>query len=589
MMLVKVAFFVLILSSASGLCPTWYVYDNETEQCVCHSLKKWVICKERERKALLAYGKCMTYDNNTGEINVGRCPYILFSGWHENLQKDGYIKLPENVLDLNDFLCGSWNREGYLCSKCKDGYGMAISNVYMNCVKCKFSKGLGWFLYFVLQLIPITILFFLVLLFRISIVNPPMNAYVTFCQISTALLYSYVDRFFPPFVMDSLFLRRLHYVFLFGLGFWGLDLLENIRGLSDFCVDSKINLQQAVTLIQIKSLFPLLLVAVTYACIELHTRNCNPIVYLWRPFRKCFGSYVKVCNPMVSLVDVFSTFLLLSYSKYVMVLHFIYSFQHTYNISMEQDSKSVLLYNPEVSYYNKRYHLPYALFMLFTLVVVAIPPVIFLALYQTKIFQKFLSCLCLHRLPSIHIFADHFQSCYKDGINGTYDLRFTASLYLILRLSVFLGAIGCNYTSLRNCELIFTFASIFLLLLFYSLVRPYKNQRMNVLDSLLLAGLAIICLLLSGTLRRAEYLHFNLAALVIILMIVGIPQIILFLYLFFILIKYLFKLKCSQRFAKQVQKTFKLKLNITSLSSSCELNESLPDRVDNPYFANEEF
>ena len=477
-----------------------------------------------------------------------------------------------------------------MCSKCKDGYGLAISNVYMNCVKCRYSKGLGWFLYLLLQLIPVTVLFFVVLLFRISIVNPPMNAYVTFCQISTALLYSYVDQFSPPFVMDSLILRRVHYVFLFGLGFWGLDVLENVRGLSDFCVDPKIKLQQAVTLIQIKSLFPLLLVAITYTCIELHTRNCKPIVCLWRPFRKCFSSFVQVCNPMMSLVDVFSTFLLLSYSKYVIVLHFIYSFQHTYNTSMKQDSKSVLLYNPAVPYYHKRYHLPYALFLLFTLVAVAIPPVLLLALYQSRVFQKFLSCLCLHRLPSIHIFVDRFQSCYKDGINGTYDLRFSASLYLILRLSIFLGATGCNYTSLRNCELTFTFASVFLLLLFYSLARPYKNQLMNVLDSLLLAGLAIICLLLSSTLRRADYLHFNLAVLIIILLIVGIPQTILFLYLFFKLVRCLFKLECSQVLTKQVPKTFKLKLNIKSLSkfsSPCELSESLPDRVDNP--ASEEF
>ena len=83
MISVRVAFYCFNTSSVSGICPTWYIYDNETEQCVCHSLKRWIICQERERQALLAYGKCMTYD--TGEIYVGRCPYILFSGEHESI------------------------------------------------------------------------------------------------------------------------------------------------------------------------------------------------------------------------------------------------------------------------------------------------------------------------------------------------------------------------------------------------------------------------------------------------------------------------------------------------------------------------
>lgn len=577
--------FVSNLALADDLCPTWYVYENETKRCVCHRLKNWVVCRGTTNKAHLAYGLCMTFDDTTGETGVGRCPYTVFDQQHKSLHQDGYIELPDNVSDLNEFLCGSWNREGFLCSQCRPGYGMAISNVYMSCVKCRYPKSIGWLFYFMLQLIPVSILFFVVLLFRISIVHPPLNAYVTFCQISTALLYSYANRFHPPFVISSVFLTRLLRLFLFGLGIWGMDILENIRFMSDFCVDSSVSMQLAVTLVQIKSLFPLLLVLLTYICIVLHSRNCKVIVYLWRPFHRCFASCIQVWNPLLSIVDVFSTFLLLSYSKFVMVLHFVYSFQHTYNASTVENPTSVLLYNPAVSYYHVSYHLPYALIMLLTLIVVAIPPVLFLAFYQTRPFQKLLTCFRINKLPSVQIFVDRFQSCYKDGINGTHDLRFTASFYLVLRLSIFVGSVGCNYSSLVNCELTLTFVLVFLLLLFYCLVRPYKDQRMNVLDSLLLAGLAMICFLFLGTVRKPDFVDFNLAALILILIIIAVPQVVLFIYLVLKLFKYLSKLKFCQRLKRKMN----LKLNINSFTRmrSAEFTDSLPDRVDNPYFTNE--
>ena len=100
---------------SSNLCPTWYVPDNSTNQCVCHGLKNWVICRETTKHAYIAHGFCMTLDNSTGGIDVGRCPYTIFSG----CQKDGYTELPGDESQLNEALCGSWNREGYLCSRCK--------------------------------------------------------------------------------------------------------------------------------------------------------------------------------------------------------------------------------------------------------------------------------------------------------------------------------------------------------------------------------------------------------------------------------------------------------------------------------------
>ena len=561
------------------ICPTWYVFNRTSKKCFCHSLNEWVICNQFNQNVHLARGLCMTFDNSTGKIDVGKCPYTILDKQHEAIV-NGYVELPNNSLDLNEFMCGSWNREGYLCSKCKEGYGLTVANIFQKCVKCQFSKGVGWFFYFMLQLIPLTVLFFVVSVFHVSLARPPLNAYVVFCQISTAILFTQTDRFYPPYVVDSLTLRTVFYCIFLALGIWNMTLTRYMDyGITNFCVDPNINIQQAFTLTQIQSLFPLVLVSVMYTCIKLHARNCRLIVWLWRPFHRCYVSSTRAWNSELSLVDVFSTFLLLSYSRFIFQLYYIVSFQYTYRATSMWNQTASLLYNPAVPYFHATYHLPYILILLLIFMSVAVPPIALLALYQIRAFQKVLAWIHLHNVPSIHIFVDLFHGCFKNGTGGTYDLRFAASLYVILRIVIIIGVIGCNYTLFANCTLavILTLAS--LLLLFFALVRPYKDQCMNVLDSLLLFGLVIVTLLLIITTHNVVYKTFNLLVLIIVLVIIAIPQAILYGFLLYKLCCRLCKLHCCQRFIEQLQKVFECPTNYES--AELELMESIPDRTDN--------
>lgn len=580
LLLVRILVLLLEVKTLSAInkdksCPVWYVFNDTLNQCVCHNLKSWVKCDPLNQKVYLARGLCMTFDNETGTTDVGKCPYTLFETRHVAVLQNGYIELPTNVTGFNDFMCGVWNREGYLCSKCKTGYGLAIPNVFVNCMHCNFNSGVGWFLYFMLQLIPVLVLYLVILTFRVNISKPPMNAFVTFYQLSLAILFVHSSTFHPPYVEYNPALKEAHYVSLVSVGIWAMSLIGLIHGIgiTDFCVDSDISIQQSFVMTQIKSIFPLFLIAFSWICIKLHARNVKLIILLWKPFRRCFAWYTKVQNPKLTLVDVFSTFLLLSYSRYIIVLYFLYSFQHTYSASTGWKSTTHLLYNPEVMYFDAMYHLPYALLLIFTLLVVAIPPLLILAFYQLKCFQKIISIIHLHKTLSIYIFVDSFQSCYKDGLDGSYDLRFTSSLYMILRILILITYVGCSDTVYASCKSDLTFIWVFLLLLFFALVRPYKDQLMNILDSLLLAGLALINVLISFTYKNAEYKTLNLFILTVVLIVTAIPQAVLFIYLIYKLIKCCFvKLQC-----------FLSEQPSTRSSVYVELSESLPDRIDNPY------
>ena len=99
------------------------------------------------------------------KTNHGPCPYIA----HYNttaIDDVFYIQLPENASLLNEFMCGPLNREGTLCGKCKDGYGIALYSYTLECSKC-WGHGYGWVLYYFLELFPITVMYILVVIFHI--------------------------------------------------------------------------------------------------------------------------------------------------------------------------------------------------------------------------------------------------------------------------------------------------------------------------------------------------------------------------------------------------------------------------------------
>ena len=105
-------------------CPPWFIPDNTSITgyfCFEHDTK--VNCSPDFTS--LQYGFCMTYNRKTGATEYGPCPYIAH--YNTTAYIDVFhITLPSNVSSLNEFMCGPLNREGELCGKCKDGYGIAL-------------------------------------------------------------------------------------------------------------------------------------------------------------------------------------------------------------------------------------------------------------------------------------------------------------------------------------------------------------------------------------------------------------------------------------------------------------------------------
>ena len=108
-------------------------------------------------------------------------PFLLWIHFYKTYS-DGlhwYIQLPDNISELNDYMCGPLNRKGRLCSECKDGYGLATTSVgfqYFECSKCA-GTWYGVPLFLFLEMFPLTVLYLVILLVQVNITSSSITCF----------------------------------------------------------------------------------------------------------------------------------------------------------------------------------------------------------------------------------------------------------------------------------------------------------------------------------------------------------------------------------------------------------------------------
>lgn len=446
-------------------------------------------CDYAKKQWGLTFGYCITIqDNKAGYIFSG-CPYLVEAPSSNLTNFDHfYYVLPDNTSQINTQVCHLLNREGDLCRNCTYGHGPTVFSFDLKCEKCHWY---GLPLYLLLEFLPITVFFLVIVIFQISITSPPMTAFVMYCQAfanvipSDPLIYNYAEGVSPLLLKVGLSVS----------GIWSLDFFRAI--IPPFCVSSRLRNIHVYMLAYVSGLYPLLLIGFTYTLIELHARNFRSLVWLWRPFGVCFARIRRSWNPKSSVMNAFATFVLLAYTRLLFVsFTFLYP-RRLIEVDYKRNdctSHTVLQMDPQKEFFGKT-HIPYAMFAIIVLIVFVLFPALLLCLYPTRLASYFLCCCKHRRSEAIRAFVECFQGCYKDGTGGTWDLRWVSSLYLFLRIFVvaqFLGLQSKDWSGVAAYNEIFiNFGAA----LFIVIVRPYKSNRMNILDSLILALMGLLVLL----------------------------------------------------------------------------------------------
>ena len=158
-----------------------FYYNSATEQCECHTaLSVSFLVRCANERALLGYSHCMTYDEDTSTISLTACIYFELSG--HNISKPGFIDLPDNISELNDYMCGPMNRKGIVCSECIDDYGPSATSINFRCSDCT-NAWYGVPLYLLLEIVPVSVFYLIVLILQLNITSAPMVSFIFYSNI----------------------------------------------------------------------------------------------------------------------------------------------------------------------------------------------------------------------------------------------------------------------------------------------------------------------------------------------------------------------------------------------------------------------
>ena len=553
------------------VCPPWFIPDNRSSSgCSCQQYASKVHCGSNF--PLLRFGACMTYNSTTGATEFGPCPYIA----HYNytiVNGLSYIQLPSNASLLNEFMCGPLNREGKLCGNCKDGYGIALYSYTLECSKC-WEHGYGWVLYFFVELFPITVMYIVVVIFHIRATSSPLSALVFMSQIVV-----YTIRLNVPLHMHienevTGFPYLAMQVLLVLCGIWSLDFFRFV--IPPFCVSSNIKVVPALALEYLVAFYPIFLILITYVCIKLHDNNFRPVVWLWRPFHKQFVHFRRRWDSKASIINAFTTFLLLSFSKILFVSStLLYTIYIQYNYG-NNSRKCVSYYDPTVDCHTQEFAL-YAAIAVCVLVIFIIFPTILLILYPTRLFRRCVSCCRFRRWHALHMFVESFQGQYKDGTNGTHDFRMVSASFLILRIVIIATFLNRNYYSLSSSYKILFFSIVSCM---YGITRPYKVNFMNGADILILFLIELLSLVSSHT----PLVHLTSTILISSLLLL-VPHMVLIVYICYVLAKKAGITQSLKRKYKALKRCLQFLICTHEVEADMEAESdtgSLPDRLINP-------
>ena len=477
-------------------CPPGFIQSGPKNSTVCKCGGDfgglgYIRCYGAEFRSEVQRGAWIGYYNYSGEryLVAGHCPYC---STYKKTTGDEYLSLPDDPRLLDGHLCGRINRTGVLCGECIDDYGPALNSKFLvkDCVPCpEKDVNYNWFLYLLNEFLPTTIFFFIVALFNISVTTGAANGFVFFAQVITTIFGIDSDGTIPLANITSA-APALQDLYLIPYGIWNLDFFRPI--LPKFCLSPHISTVQLMTLGYVTALYPLLLVIFFALVLWLYDHNCRPVVSLCRPVHRCFYHMRRRWNLQRSLLHVFGTFLLLSYTKLTLVSVVIVTQSPLFMDTGETVGPGVMYFNGEITVFSDEF-VPYLLAAVIVLATfVALPPIVLVLPSLFKALERMGVKRSTRWQPGqkLQYFLNIFHGCYKDGTEpGTRDFRWFAGLYFFIRLALYI-----LYPSSPNWLVQYVGQQIFctIAILIFTLLQPYRIHWHNKLDAIIFTLLAAI-------------------------------------------------------------------------------------------------
>ena len=477
--------------------PGFFAHDNGSSTvCTCQKDKLYrgnLMCSSSDgifNSSLVFAGSWIGYyhySNRTVLVYGGSpCTYGL-SGTEKIL--------PNKSHQLGLHLCGRVNRMNVLCGECIDNFGPAINSDSYTCKNCTETEiKYSWVFFLLSELLPLTVFFFILVLFNVSLTSGPANAFIFFSQIITSSFLLYSSKTTYSYTVAT-------YETVYDI--WNLNFFDALD-LFQYCLHPQMGTLTVIALEYVVAIYPLVLILLLYSIIWLYNHGVRPVVCVCRPVHHCLARVRRNWDLSRSVIDSFAAFVLLSYNKFVNISLRLLAVAHLYNQSGE-DVGIVAYYDGTMKAFGIA-HAPYVVLALLMLLLFVVPPPLLLLLYPLRVFHALVNRLTCRRWETggkIQLFLNALYGCFKDGTEpGSRDWRYFAGLYFVFRLTFSL-----LYAESENWRLQYVVQqtlSIVAVLLF-AVVRPYKHDFYNNVDAMIFGILATI-----SALSNYNYNEYNL-------------------------------------------------------------------------------
>ena len=445
----------------------WFMWNDKTRSCDCgDDLNGIVQCNPATKELSVLDCHCLTVHHTTQGTQLALAGSCIF-----------------NCVNITQFVsimyhgapshCASLNRQGTLCGQCLDGYTVPAYSYEFKCIRCD-SELENWGLYIVFAFVPLTVFIVIILVFRINVLSPKLNMFVFAAQSISIPIFVRII-LFGLSQGDENFMQVPITPILTAYGIWNLDFFR-VNVLPDVCIN--VIALHILVLDYLIAIYPMLLMAVAYTIVKLYGFGFRPLLYMWKPFHYFFARFRRQWGIQTTIMDAFVTFFFLSTTKLLGVSCDLLLSTRLFTSDGKLYSLS-LYYDPSIEYFGRE-HLPYALLAIGILTVFIAFSTSLLLFYQCKVCHK---CLrkCQIKGPLLDEFVHIFQKYYKDGSNGTWDCRWFAGFFIIIKsMAYFIYGISHNEISYIFIVILCIISASIIVI-----VEPYKEEykQFNVISA----------------------------------------------------------------------------------------------------------
>ena len=489
-------------------CSPGYVFDVSKQACYCSAWNSNTTyrgidyCEDVNATIAVGYWAGYLDKNNmtddtfvTGICNIDLCN---FNGNHYKL---GKFSLSNESSVLEKTVCGPY-RQGILCGQCIANYSAYYHSPSFICGisnNCHY----GILLYIVSELLPITIIFIVIIIFDIYLTSGSLYTFILYAQI---LDIFFVDGY--RLIRFNKFMTIVLYTFrnIYGMADFSILFTDHIS----FCIVNNATVMDLFLFKYLTTIYALFLILTTIIILKV-----NSLYTCIKLCHKCGRRNIRG-----SVINGLTAFLVLCYCQCIYITYCILVPITLYGKG-DKKIKTVPLLQGELDYM-KGQHLHYTIPAIICLIMIILPPPIILISEPVLVKLSGLISMrrnaftyCLHRIRmKLKPFLDSFQGCFKDNC------RCFAGFFFLYRIVIYLPVL---YTeSIGRC---FTHATIVfvLIVMIHAILQPFHKKWHNYLDIFLLSNILLVNILTTINYYSSLWQRANQTILIGQLILIALP------------------------------------------------------------------